>query len=196
VALVLTGLVAPSATPLRSAAATESDLAWVSISPLPAARLNEAVTITLDVTGGSAPYAISVVAGALPAGLTVSGMALSGTPTSTGTSSFTLRATDAASATVDRAFELSIVRGVRQVALQSPTNTRIVLGNLASRTQASSTGTSASVVPNPLTKGWVTVSGAAAPYTVTGVDSRSNQTYSFQTDFNYTSATRSMAEGG
>jgi hypothetical protein len=188
VAVVLAALViATSVTSHDGASATESDLAWVSVSPLLAARLGEAVTIPLDVTGGTAPYAISIVSGSLPSGLAISGTSITGTPTVTGTSTFTLRATDVGdpASTVDREFELSIVRGVRKVELQSPGNQRVVLGALASRTQASSTGSNSSTLPNPLTKGWVSISGGSAPFTVTGVDSRTNQTYTFRTDFNY-----------
>src|SRR5262249_17480804 len=53
----------------------------------------------LSATGGTAPYTWSVSAGTLPAGLTLAADGtLSGTPTGTGASSFTVQVTDSASA--------------------------------------------------------------------------------------------------
>ncbi|MDE3197432.1 MAG: DVUA0089 family protein, partial [Acidobacteriota bacterium] len=50
---------------------------------------------TLAANGGAAPYTWSIIGGALPDGLTVSGSGtISGTPTSAGTFSFTAQATD------------------------------------------------------------------------------------------------------
>ena len=179
--------------PANVNSAAASDLEWLSVSPLPAVRLNVAISgasaIPLQVAGGTEPYTITVTAGSLPSGMSVSGMSITGTPTSTGTSTFTLTATDANSAAVDRVFELSVVRGKRSVSLESVANSpaaRVVLGDLASRTQAKNTGGSSSVIPNPLTSGWVTIEGSAAPYTMRGVDARTGQPYSFQTDVNYT----------
>ncbi len=184
--------------------ALASEVSWLSVSPLPAVRLNVALSggtaIPLQVSGGAEPYALSVKSGALPAGLSLSGMSITGTPTQTGTSSFTLTATDVNGESAERLFELSVVRGKRTVALQqtlgvgtpgSPT----VLGSLASRTQANNTGTSSTTVPNPLTRGWVTVAGSG-PYTITGVDSRTNLPYTFQTDVNYTSTREQWRKEG
>ncbi|UKJ09251.1 putative Ig domain-containing protein [Solitalea lacus] len=55
---------------------------------------------SITATGGTAPYSYAVIAGALPAGLTLSPSGtLSGTPTSNGTSTFTVTATDASTGT-------------------------------------------------------------------------------------------------
>ena len=67
----------------------------VTTTSLPQAQLNVAYFATLSATGGTAPYTWTVVAGALPPGLTLSGGAISGTPiTITGSFTFTVQAAD------------------------------------------------------------------------------------------------------
>jgi len=83
----------------------------ITIAPptLPAGTAGVAYTQTLTASGGSAPYAFNVSAGALPAGLTLSGAGvLSGTPTAAGTFNFTASALDTASATGTLAYTLTI----------------------------------------------------------------------------------------
>jgi hypothetical protein len=65
---------------------------------LPAAQAGVPYTGGLTITGGIAPYQTSVTAGALPAGLTLDPAtgAITGTPTSNGTSTFTVTVTDSA----------------------------------------------------------------------------------------------------
>lgn len=68
----------------------------VVTTALPAMTAGRQMSAALAASGGTAPYAWAVVAGALPAGLTLlpSG-AISGAPTVVGAGSFTARATDA-----------------------------------------------------------------------------------------------------
>ena len=82
----------------------------VSTAALPDATLNLAYATSLAASGGTPPYAWSIAAGSLPAGLglTPSG-ALSGTPTSTGTSTFTVGVTDAAGRTATRSLDLAVL---------------------------------------------------------------------------------------
>ncbi len=66
-----------------------------STSTLPSGTVNQSYNQPLTAAGGSAPYTFMVVTGALPAGLTLSSTGiLSGTPTSAGTSVFSVRVTD------------------------------------------------------------------------------------------------------
>ena len=60
---------------------------------------------------------------------------------------------------------------VEEIALEAPVNDRVILGELASRSQ----------------RGEVSISGIG-PYTVRGTDSRTGQPYEFVTDFNYDSS--------
>ena len=65
-------------------------------STLPNGTSGVAYSQTITGSGGTAPYSFGVTAGALPAGLTLTGPGvLAGTPTTVGTSSFTIRGTDA-----------------------------------------------------------------------------------------------------
>ena len=64
---------------------------------------------TLTATGGTPPYAWSISSGSLPAGLKLSsGGSISGTPTTNGTASFTLRVTDAAGASATSAVSIAV----------------------------------------------------------------------------------------
>jgi hypothetical protein len=78
-------------------------------SPLAAGEVNVAYSKTFAVSGGTSPFTWSVSSGTLPAGLTLSAAGvLSGTPTTAGTSSFTIKVTDATGAAPTKAFSLTI----------------------------------------------------------------------------------------
>jgi hypothetical protein len=67
----------------------------ITTSSLPAAKIGAAYSQSLAATGGTAPYSWSLSSGTLPAGLSLSSAGvISGTPTTQGTSSFTVRAVD------------------------------------------------------------------------------------------------------
>lgn len=68
----------------------------ITTATLPGGMVNLAYTTTIAATGGLAPYSFSVSAGSLPAGLilTASTGVLSGTPTTAGSSTFTIQAAD------------------------------------------------------------------------------------------------------
>lgn len=67
----------------------------ITTTSLPAAIQNSAYSQTLQLTSGNSPFTWSVSAGTLPSGLSLStGGVLSGTPTATGTSNFTVRVVD------------------------------------------------------------------------------------------------------
>jgi len=66
----------------------------ISVSTLPGGTVGVPYNATIPVTGGTAPYACSEVSGTLPAGLTLTGCVVSGTPTAAGTSTFQAKATD------------------------------------------------------------------------------------------------------
>ncbi|WP_205756858.1 putative Ig domain-containing protein [Solilutibacter silvestris] len=75
-------------------------LALNPASPLPTGIAEIAYSQTITASGGTAPYGYSLVAGALPAGLSLSNAGvLSGTPTVAGTFTFTVRATDSSTGT-------------------------------------------------------------------------------------------------
>ena len=67
-------------------------------------------TQALAASGGTAPYAWSITAGALPGGLTLSSTgAISGTPKTTGTSTFTAQVTDSGANKAPQSFSITII---------------------------------------------------------------------------------------
>ncbi|WP_105638313.1 autotransporter domain-containing protein [Cronobacter dublinensis] len=85
---------------------------------LPAATTGSAWSQTFAVSGGTAPY-LWQLSGALPAGLTFSDGSLKGTPTTAGSSAFTLTAIDANGVAVQAAYTLQINAAAAQAADQS-----------------------------------------------------------------------------
>jgi hypothetical protein len=74
---------------------TPAPLAITTTSPLPTGTVNSSYSTTLQASGGTTPYTWSKTAGALPAGLTLTATGLiSGFPTTSGTSTFTVKVTD------------------------------------------------------------------------------------------------------
>jgi hypothetical protein len=79
----------------------------------PAGWTHTVYSDTLTESGGTAPFTWSVSAGSLPAGISLSaGGTLSGTPTATGTSSFTVKVTDANSQSATQATSITVSAGV------------------------------------------------------------------------------------
>jgi uncharacterized protein (TIGR03437 family) len=88
-------------------------LSIVTASPLPSGMVGVRYSQTLTATGGTVPYkGWTVTSGSLPPGILLTTVAntslLSGTPTSPGTSSFTVQVTDSANTVVTKQFSLTI----------------------------------------------------------------------------------------
>jgi len=82
----------------------------ITTASLPGGTVGVAYSATLQASGGTAPYTWSVLAGALPAGLTLSsGGAITGAPSAVGTASFTVQANDAASGSATRPLAITVV---------------------------------------------------------------------------------------
>ncbi|MGH9740035.1 MAG: putative Ig domain-containing protein [Candidatus Acidiferrales bacterium] len=82
----------------------------ITTSSLPNGTEGQAYTATLAASGGSAPYTWSVSGGSLPPGLSLasSSGAITGTPSSAGTFSFTATASDTKSATATKSLNILI----------------------------------------------------------------------------------------
>jgi hypothetical protein len=63
-------------------------------SPMPAGTYGSTYNESVSVSGGTAPYTVSLVGGSLPPGLTMSNGDITGTPTQAGTYSFTVQESD------------------------------------------------------------------------------------------------------
>ena len=82
----------------------------------------QAYSATISATGGTAPYTFAVTSGTLPDGLTLDSNngEISGTPTTSGTSDFTVTATDADGCTGSRVYTITINPVVCPVLTISP----------------------------------------------------------------------------
>ena len=85
----------------------------LSFAAPPSGEVSAAYTDTLTVTGGTAPYTWSVSSGTPPAGITLNASTgvLAGVPTAAGTSSFTVKVTDANGQAATEATSLTVVSG-------------------------------------------------------------------------------------
>ena len=114
------------------------------IASPPGGMVGAPYTGTIPVSGGNGPYSCVVTAGALPAGLSLSGCTLSGTPTMAGTSTPTIKATDSSNPVVTSSGPITLTI--------APPALAITTGPLANGTVG---------VPYSST---IPVSGGTAPY--------------------------------
>lgn len=69
----------------------------LSLSPPLAATVGTAYTGTIGVSGGTGPYTCALASGTVPAGLTLNGCTLTGTPTTAGSTPLSIKASDSSS---------------------------------------------------------------------------------------------------
>ncbi len=157
-------------------------VASVTTTTLAADTVNTAYSVTLSAIGGTAPYSWSVVAGALPTGLSLSSSGvISGTSTSSGVASFTVKATPANGTAGTRALSLTINPAV-VVTTTSPllggttgvafSQTLASTGGTGSRTYGKSSGVlpaGTSLSSAGVVSGTPTAAGTSS-FTVTVVD--------------------------
>ena len=108
---------------------------------MPAGTQNVAYSQTVSATGGTGPYTFAVSAGALPAGLSLNASSgvISGTPTGSGPSSFTVRALDTLGNAGTRAYTVNI--GTASLTVNPATLPAAVAGHAYSQTVVASGGT-------------------------------------------------------
>ena len=175
-----------SATGSRAYSVTINAAITVNPASLANGTVGSAYSQTVSATGGTGSYTFSVSAGALPAGLSLaSGTGvISGTPSSSGSSSFTITATDGNGATGSRAYSVSIAAGINVSPLSLPAAT---VGTPYSQTISASGGTGSftfSVTAGALPSGLLlnaatgaitgTPSGSgSSTFTITATDSAS-----------------------
>ena len=107
----LTGVASPSVLVriVSSAAASPSPLA-ISTTTLPSGTVDTSYSTVLAANGGTTPYSWSVSSGSLPTGLSVAAATgtISGTPTASGTFSFTATVTDSSTPVQTKSLSTSI----------------------------------------------------------------------------------------
>ncbi|GEM_PF-3878918 len=85
----------------------------ITTNTLPSGQVGTAYSTTVAASGGTTPYVWSISAGALPTGLSLAASTgiISGTPTTAGTSNFTIKVTDAVAATATKALAITVNGG-------------------------------------------------------------------------------------
>lgn len=92
-----------------TAAAGPSGTLSITTAGLADATVGAAYSTSIAAGGGVGPFAFSVSSGSLPGGLSLSSAGLlTGTPSATGTASFTVKVNDAAGNTVSKQFNLTV----------------------------------------------------------------------------------------
>jgi hypothetical protein len=108
----LTGQLTPVVVPHAGGSYAAALLVTSDGTSLPVPRVGVPYAGALEALGGTAPYAWSLAAGALPPGLTLSPAgAIAGTPTAAGAATFTVQVTDTAGGAATRAMTLTVAKG-------------------------------------------------------------------------------------
>jgi hypothetical protein len=169
----------------------------ISTTSLPNGTVSTAYSTTLAATGGATPYSWTISSGSLPAGLslTASTGAISGTPTTANTYSFTVKVTDANSNTATKSLSITIA-----AAAQPPT---ISTTSLPNGTVSTAYSTTLTATGGATPYSWTISSGSlpaglsltASTGAISGTPTTAN-TYSFTvkvTDANSNTATKSLS---
>ena len=160
----------------------------VNPASLPNGSLGLAYSQTVSATGGTGPYTFSILAGTLPAGLTLntSSGVIAGTPTSAGSSTFTVQAVNSLGNSGTRDYTINI--GTVSLTVNPATLPATVVGHVYSQTVYATGGIgpytytiSAGALPPGLTLDPATgvisgtpTSASPATFTVLAVDSFGN----------------------
>ena len=93
----------------------------ISTSSLPNGTVGTTYSASLQASGGTIPYSWKLSSGSLPAGLTLSSStaAISGTPSATGTSSFTVTATDSGNNTATKSLSIAIAAAKQTLSIST-----------------------------------------------------------------------------
>nr|WP_186363511.1 putative Ig domain-containing protein [Rhizobium sp. ACO-34A] len=132
-----------------------------SASTLPSGRVGTAYSQTITVSGATPPYSYSIASGALPPGLSLdsSSGTISGTPTASGSYSFSFRATDSTSFSEDQSMTLNVAPSAANLAVTvSANSSNNTIGVTVSGTESVTT------VSTP-SHGSASVNGATLSYT-------------------------------
>ena len=137
----------PGAPSTTSASATP--LAGLALTPpaTASAKVGQAFSLPLPASGGSGNYSFAVTSGTLPAGLSLNGAAITGTPTTatTAAASITVRLTDTGTTnTKDATIAITVAKGSQTIQFTSTVPTGAKVGS--SYTVAATGGASGNAV--------------------------------------------------
>ncbi|HEV2577229.1 MAG TPA: putative Ig domain-containing protein [Acidobacteriaceae bacterium] len=136
---------------LLVSAATSSSALRVTTTTMPAAQVGATYSTTLSATAGTPSYTWSISSGSLPAGLVLSSSgAISGTPTTAGTSTFTVAVKDSAARTASAQESITV----------SPAALSITTTSLAAATKGSSYSATLSATGGTPSYTWSISSGS------------------------------------
>ena len=135
---------------LGIAVAAAPTAARLSVSAPPAGTVGQQYTGTIGVAGGKAPYTCAITSGTLPSGLGISNCTISGTPKTVGSSSLSVRASDANSPAGTGTATIAVA-----VTAAPASAAKLIITSPAAATASSSY------------YGSIGVSGGTAPYTCT-----------------------------
>ncbi|MGX9686931.1 putative Ig domain-containing protein [Deinococcus wulumuqiensis] len=93
---------------LGTSTTSRTDVMTFQPGSLPVSYVGESYRVAVGVTGGVGPYGYRLTAGTLPPGLKFSGGVLSGTPTKSGSYTFSIQATDANLSTRVQEYTLNV----------------------------------------------------------------------------------------
>ena len=101
----------------RQLSLTIADIPNITTTSLANGTVDSAYSETVSATGGSEPYAFTVLSGSLCTGLSLASATgiISGTPTTVETCNFTIRVTDDAAATDDQPLGIKVAAGIGTV---------------------------------------------------------------------------------
>lgn len=153
----------------------------LSPSTLPSGTIGSAYSQTISASGGTGPYTFAVTSGSLPTGLSMTtGGVLSGTPSATGTSNFTVTAQDGSTGgpyTGSQSYSLTVaasVPGAPVIGTATAGNAQATVTFSPPASDGGSTITSYTVTSSP---GGFTGSGTSSPITVTGLTNGTAYTF-------------------
>lgn len=148
----------------------------LSMSPasgaLPGGSVGQAYSMTFSQTGALGTPNFAITAGALPPGLTqsVSGV-ISGTPTATGSYSFTSTISDASGCSGSAAYTINVVKGSQSISFptQTPANQSFVAGGTFSINPAATTSSGLPISYTSNTASVCSVNGSSITMGAAGI---------------------------
>lgn len=176
----------PSVTSMGPVTVTVAPATSLSLSSPPAATVATPYTGAIGVAGGTGPYTCQLLGGTIPAGLTLTNCTLTGTPTTAGSTTLNIKATDSANptATTTTGPVVVTVNPIEPVTLtglapngvvgQPYTQTLHTAGGVAPYTYAITAGAlpvGLNLSPGGVISGTPTTVGASS-FTVTATDSQ------------------------